>query len=229
MEYNIQPSTARGLVVRRCLPNNQASSIGLMGLMDSCVSKPFASPLPPPFLLKDVYWSQETSCDRSDVAPTSCSLWPCCEQSVMSCLSLCLSLALPEGPRGADCGSDGSAAQPHGHDPPGPGPVYLPASAADADNYRGDPRSSGRLTGLFAHPNGYSCQEAGAAPSALPRHTAGHGQGVSHMPANICTRGFTLVHTQRHAFTMNSRFKAIRDSQTHKADKQSSVVWLETL
>lgn len=104
----------------------------------------------PPCLLSDVHRSQDTRCDRSAVAPASCSLWPCCELRVTSCLSLCLFLALPEGPCGTGRGSDGSAADPHGYGPPGSGPGCLPASAACADGHRDSPWSSCRVPGPFS-------------------------------------------------------------------------------
>lgn len=84
------------------------------------------------------------------MAPASCSPWPCCERGVTSCLSLCLSLALAEGPRGAGRGCDGSAADPRGYGPPGPGSGCLAARAAHADGHRPGPRSLCRVPGLFS-------------------------------------------------------------------------------
>lgn len=83
------------------------------------------------------------------MAPASCSLWPCCERSVTSCLSLCLFLGLPEGPRGTHHGSDGSTAGPCGHGPPGPISACLSASAACTGGHRCCSWRSCRVPGLF--------------------------------------------------------------------------------
>lgn len=118
-------------------------------------SRPFPAfslsppPLPPPCLLSDVHRSQDTRCDRSAVAPASCSLWPCCERGVTSCLSLCLFLALPEGPRGTGRGCDGSTADPRGYGPPGPYPGCLPASAASTVGHCCGTRRSCCVPGSF--------------------------------------------------------------------------------
>lgn len=110
-------------------------------------------PLLPPCLLRDVHQSKDTRCDRSAVAPASCSLWPCWERGVTSCLSLCLFLALPEGPCGTGRGCDGSAADPRGFASPGPGPACPPASAAcTAGNRHGLWRFC-RIPGLFPLPH----------------------------------------------------------------------------
>lgn len=152
------------------------------------------------------------------MAPASCSLWPCCELSVTSCLSPCLFLALPEGPRGTGRGSDGSAADPRGYGPAGPGPVSLPASAASADGHCRGPRSSCRVSGPFPLPP--RCPSSTARPrsalkgtgaiksarrlavsqahpgnhSRTTSHRAGRGQRVSHMPTHVHAQTFTLVH-----------------------------------
>lgn len=181
---------------------------GLLCCPASCLTPP---PLSPACLLRDVRCSQESACDRSAVAPASCSLWPCCEQSVMSCLSLCLFLALPEGPRGTDCGSDGSTADPSGYGSPGPGPVYLSASASGTDNRHSGPWSFSRVPGLFPSPTRHfsstiastpnssaarrpaisKVQPAPPKPTISLRHTTG--QRGSHMSTHNHTHAFTLV------------------------------------
>lgn len=189
-------------------------------------SRPFPAfslsppPLPPPCLLSDVHRSQDTRCDRSAVAPASCSLWPCCERGVTSCLSLCLFLALPEGPRGTGRGCDGSTADPRGYGPPGPCPGCLPASAASAVGHCCGTRRSCRVPGSFlckpplsppapciAHtppsraqalsqmPAGWLCHQLSPGPTALPPYTAGHASKVSHMPTHVHVRTFTQVLT----------------------------------
>lgn len=187
---------------------------GLSSFPASSLSPPL---LPPPCLLSNVQRSQDTRCDRSAVAPASCSLWPCCERGVTSCLSLCLFLALPEGPCGTGRGCDGSTADPRGYGPPGPGPGpgCLPASAASADGHRRGPRSSCRVPGLFSLPSflpftahtppsrvqalsqlpaGWLCHKLSPGPTASPPHTAGHAPGVSHMPTHVRTRTFTSAY-----------------------------------
>ena len=133
--------------------------------------------------------------------PPSCSLWPCWKGDVTSCLSLCLLLASPEGPRGASRGSDGSSAGPCSPAPPGPG--RLAASPAPADHQRSNgPRSRCRLPGPcsvvgvglglrhvpppppcgFPRPRRcHSCQQAGCVTATLPGLTQlGTGQRLRH-------------------------------------------------
>lgn len=175
------------------------------------------------------------------MAPASCSLWPCCRRGVTSCLSLCLFLALPEGPRGAGRGGDGSAADPRGCGPPGPGPACLPASAASADGHRLAARRSCRVPGPYspppfphsapfaAHappsraralsqlPAGWLCHKLSPGPTASPPHTAGHASRVSHMPTHVCTHTFTQVYadprTCRHKGTDARGIQGHKDSQ----------------
>lgn len=58
--------------------------------------------------------------------------------------------ALPEGPRGAHRGSDGSTAGPCSYDPPGPVSACLSASAACTSGHRRSSRRSCRVPGLFS-------------------------------------------------------------------------------
>lgn len=161
------------------------------------------------------------------MAPASCSLWPCCERGVTSCLSLCLFLALPEGPRGTGGGCDGSAADPLGQCPTGPGPGCLPASAASADGHRRSPRRSCRVPGPFSlspcppsppphHPHS-SLKGAGtvtaasrlAVSQAQPRT---HSLTASHSWPR--TKSLTHAHTRSHSY-IHTRPYQPKDIQTH--------------
>ncbi|MEQ2194729.1 hypothetical protein XENOCAPTIV_002131 [Xenoophorus captivus] len=113
----------------------------------------------------------------------------------MFCLSLCLFLALPEGPCSGDRGSDISAADPSGHDPPGPSPVYLPACATNTDEHHSGPRRSSRVPGLFpavAHPKGHSRQEAAASQVPQLYHVTQLGMDKE---SHTCPQTFAPVHS----------------------------------
>lgn len=153
------------------------------------------------------------------MAPASCSLWPCCERGVTSCLSLCLFLALPEGPRGTGRGCDGSTADPRGYGPPGPCPGCLPASAASAVEHCCGTRRSCRVPGSFLckppppspllppasptlHPQGrrhcHRCQQAGcvisSAPDPQPYRLT---QLDMHRKSHTCPHTFMFVHSHK--------------------------------
>lgn len=176
------------------------------------------------------------------MAPASCSLWPCCKRGVTSCLSLCLFFALPEGPRGTGRGCDGSTADPRGYDPPGPGPSYLPASAASADGHRCGPRSSCRVPGPLSlcrpSPSSRSLHRPHFTPKGAGTVTAASRLAVSqaqawthrltqlamHRESHTCPYTFALIHshkcipTQGHA---DADIKAqthheFRDTWTHR-------------
>lgn len=196
---------------------------------DSLLSFPASSlsppPLPPPCLLSDVHRSQDTRCDRSAVAPASCSLWPCCKRGVTSCLSLCLFLALPEGPRGTGRGCDGSTADPRGYGPPGPSPGCLPASAASADGHRRGPRSSCRIPGPFSLPpcpppspqRPHSTLKGAGTVTAASRLTVSQAQPWTHcLTASHswpCTKSLTHAHTHSHSYIHTSA-RQPKDIQT---------------
>ncbi|MEQ2160729.1 hypothetical protein GOODEAATRI_002398 [Goodea atripinnis] len=113
----------------------------------------------------------------------------------MFCLSLCLFLALPEGPCSGDRGSDISAADPSGHDPPGPSPVYLPACATNTDEHHSGPRRSSRVPGLFpavAHPKGHSRQEAAASQVPQLYHVTQLGMDKE---SHTCPQTFAPMHS----------------------------------
>lgn len=164
------------------------------------------------------------------MAPASCSLWPCCEQGVTSCLSLCLFLALPEGPCGHGC--DGSAADPRGYDPPGPGSGCLPGSAASADGHSDGPWSSCRVPGLFfqlpdppqpppptLQPQGcghcHSCQQAGCVTSSA-RDPQPHRltQLVMDKESHTCPHTFAVTHSHKYIPTQGHTDADIK-KQTH--------------
>lgn len=157
------------------------------------------------------------------MAPASCSLWPCCERGVTSCLSLCLFLALPEGPCGTGRGCDGSAADPRGYGPPGPGPGCLPASAASADGHRHSPRSSCRVPGPFSLPpcplhHPHSTLKGAGAVTAASRLAVSQAQPqtqsltASHSWPR--TKSLTHAHTHSHSYIHTSPYQP-KDIQTH--------------
>ena len=153
------------------------------------------------------------------MAPASCSLWPCCERSVTSCLSLCLFLALPEGPCGTDRGCDGSAADPCGYGPPGPGPGCLPASAASTDGHRSGPRSFCRVPGLFSPllhcphstPKGAGTVIAASRLALSQAQPWTHSLTASH--SWPWTKSLTHAHTRLHSYTHTSAYQP-KDIQT---------------
>lgn len=66
-------------------------------LMAALCFPPLQAPPPPqlPCLLRDVRQRRDSGCDSG---AASCSLWPCCQQSVTSCLSPCRCLVLHRRP-----------------------------------------------------------------------------------------------------------------------------------
>lgn len=197
------------------------------GLPSFPASSSSPPPHPPPCLLSDVHRSQDTRCDRSAVVPASCSLWPCCERGVTSCLSPCLFLALPEGPRGAGRGGDGSAADPRGYGPAGPGPGCLPASAASADGHHREPREP-RVPGLFSLPpcphnhhhhrhRPHSTLKGAGTVTAASRLAVSQAQPRTHSLAAShswpCTESLTHAHTRLHSYIHTSAYQP-KDIQT---------------